>query len=246
MIYALMALIVFLYYHNHVYQISRYKISNDIPISFNGFKIVHLSDLHDHKLSQSFYRKLDFLNPDIVVITGDIIDSRNFNLMRCKKNIQSIHYPIYYVTGNHEMASRRMLEILAVLKSVGVIHLKNELVSLRRENDWIDIYGQSMKNYAKITKKRYTILLSHRSELRDYFKSTGADLILTGHAHGGQVRFFSKGLYAPNQGWWPQFTSGQHKLGKAIHIINRGIGNSTFKQRMFNRPEIVLIELERK
>lgn len=232
--------------NNHWYQVSRYEIHLDIPKSFRGYRIVHLSDIHDHKLSKRFYDKLRKLQPDIVVITGDVIDSSNFNLKRCIDNLKDIHYPMYYVIGNHEIGSKRLEEILSALEDLKINILDNECCQLIKNDEQIDLFGVSNRSRPNLEVSQFTILLGHRSEMINYYKRIGAHLVLSGHAHGGQFRLFSKGLYAPDQGWLPKYTSGLHVYGKTHHIINRGIGNSSLKLRLFNRPEIGLIILEKK
>jgi predicted MPP superfamily phosphohydrolase len=92
----------------------------------------------------------------------------------------------------------------------------------------------------------YNILLSHRPEEFDIYANSKYDLVLTGHAHGGQVRIpFIGGLVAPNQGLFPEYDSGIFTSNNTTMVVSRGIGNSIIKLRVNNRPEIVLIELSK-
>ena len=94
-------------------------------------------------------------------------------------------------------------------------------------------------------KDAYTILLSHRPELFDIYVKSGVDLVLSGHAHGGQFRLpFLGGLVAPNQGLFPEYDSGLYTSGNTNMIVSRGIGNSIIPIRFNNRPEVVLLELD--
>lgn len=238
-------LIAFLYYSNHAYTITEYTISGNLPTNFSGFKILHLSDIHDHKFSKSFYKQVNSLSPDIVVITGDVIDSRRYDLEKCVNNLKYLEYPIYYVSGNHETRSGHIKEIEESLSNLGVYVLKNETKVLEIGDQQIFIHGIEEPTRPKFSINGYTILLSHRTELINYYSRTGVDLVLSGHAHGGQINLFGKGLYAPNQGFMPEYTSGVHQFITYTHVINRGIGNSMFPQRLFNRPELILLTLER-
>ena len=90
----------------------------------------------------------------------------------------------------------------------------------------------------------YAILLSHRPELFETYAACGVDLVLSGHAHGGQFRLpFIGGLIAPNQGLFPKYDAGLFTDGNTNMIVSRGIGNSIIPIRFNNRPEIVLLEL---
>lgn len=238
-------MIAFLYYSNHAYTLSEYNVNGEIPNNFSGFKILHLSDIHDHQFSKSFYKKVDNLSPDIVVITGDIIDSRRYDLEKCINNLKSLDYPIYYVSGNHETRSGHIEEIEEALHKLGIYVLKNETKAIVIDNEEIYIHGIEEHTKPKFLIKGYTILLSHRSESVNYYSLTGVDIVLSGHAHGGQINLFGQGLYAPNQGFFPEYTGGMHQFNTYTHIISRGIGNSLFPQRLFNKPEIILLTLER-
>jgi predicted MPP superfamily phosphohydrolase len=101
------------------------------------------------------------------------------------------------------------------------------------------------KLYGLARGEDYTVLLSHRPELFDVYVQNGVDLVLSGHAHGGQFRVpFLGGLVAPNQGLFPQYDGGVYKSGKTTMIVSRGIGNSAFPFRINNRPELVIVELK--
>jgi predicted MPP superfamily phosphohydrolase len=90
------------------------------------------------------------------------------------------------------------------------------------------------------------VLLSHRAELFDVYAEHGFDLSFAGHAHGGQFRIpFVGGVYSPEQGFWPKLSEGKHERNGSTHIISRGLGNSVIPQRLFNRPEIVSVDLVR-
>ena len=172
--------------------------------------------------------------------------------------------PIYYVTGNHEANITQYDDLKERLEAVGVIVLEDEGVLLEREGKQLSLIGLSDPDFtikgdlfgevpAMVATKlkgmeiqeTYTILLSHRPELFETYVYCGIDLVLSGHAHGGQFRLpFVGGLIAPNQGFFPKYDAGVYKEGNTDMVVSRGIGNSIIPIRFNNRPEIVLVTLE--
>lgn len=204
--------------------------------------------------------------PDIIVITGDLIDAQHTNidiaLNFVKEAIQIA--PVYYVTGNHEASLSQYDRLKDGLESVGVSVLDDRVVELERDGEKITLIGLSDPDFTvkgdvfgevpamintkleKLTnmENSYTILLSHRPELFESYVSSGIDLILCGHAHGGQFRLpFIGGLIAPNQGLFPKYDAGVFSDHNTHMIVSRGLGNSIIPFRFNNRPEIVLVEL---
>lgn len=181
--------------------------------------------------------------------------------------------PVYYVNGNHEMAldEQTIQAFYEELKDMGVHLLFDEKASLKREEEEIFLLGLSeftvfaCKDYirsnkvradecmlklelekleSKVEKEDFVVLLTHEPQYLDLYASDKVDLIFAGHAHGGQIRLpFTDGLYAPGQGTLPKMTSGVHVCGTSTLMISRGLGNSTFPFRVFNRPEIVVVDL---
>lgn len=179
--------------------------------------------------------------------------------------------PVYYIYGNHERALLydEPNGFVSELQSLGIQFLNNEQTSIIYENEELQLFGVNdvaslprSSQYAKIAndqqrleemlkdglnqldQAKYTILLSHRPEFYDVYKKLPIDLVLTGHAHGGQMRLpFVGGLFAPGQGILPKYTSGVFNEGRVHMIVNRGIGNSSFPVRVFNRPEIIVVTL---
>ncbi len=204
--------------------------------------------------------------PDIIAITGDLIDSRNTDVETAVSFVEKAVEiaPCYYVTGNHEARVSEYGELKSCLEDAGVIILDNEQVELEREGKSITLAGLADPSfkadylfdderyvaegelYGLLSENEgYTVLLSHRPELFDVYSEYGADLILSGHAHGGQFRMpLIGGLYAPHQGFFPEYDGGFYTEGETNMIVSRGIGNSLFPFRVNNRPEVVLIELQ--
>ncbi len=264
----LMILLVFLYLQNNWISKTRFKISfQKLPKNFDKFKIVHISDLHNKffgKNQQYLISQIEKEKPNIIIITGDLIDSRRYNEYIAIKFVKEAVRiaPVYYVTGNHEMRSGKFNDLEEKLINTGVKVLRNSWGKININGQTIVIAGVDdpytgirhrepivMDKYLQEVKKdldedSFKILLSHRPERIDAYASYGFDLVFSGHAHGGQVRIpFLGGLIVPNQGFFPKYTSGLHKIKNTVMVISRGLGNSLAPQRIFNRPEIIITEL---
>lgn len=231
-----------------------------------ALKIAHLSDIHNTKnlsLQRQIIKKLKSEQPDIIVITGDLIDSRRRDVQAACDFIRKFRKlaPIYYVPGNHEARGQNSFSALtAELEKLNVITLLDENILVKEKINLIgikdprfyhpnkdpNINGQRVLKTLKplVRAEFFNLLLTHRPELIDYYESSDIDLALCGHAHGGQIRLpYFGGLFAPGQGALPKLTSGMHLKGRMKMIISRGIGNSLFPFRIFNRPELVIITM---
>ena len=243
--------------------------SSRIPAAFSGFRIAQVSDLHNAEFGKNNAELLKLLSesrPDIIVITGDLIDANHTDvgiaLGFAQESVRIA--PTYYVTGNHEAASQQYDTLKAGLEEEGVIVLEDEAISLKRGGETISLIGLADPDFtvkgemfgeapvmvsAKLKnlndgEGKYTIMLSHRSELFETYVNCGIDLVFAGHAHGGQFRLpFIGGVIAPNQGLFPKYDAGLYTDGGTNMVVSRGIGNSIIPLRFNNRPEIVLVEL---
>ena len=213
------------------------------------------------KNQKNLIEKVKEIDPDIIVITGDFIDFSRYNIENSSNFIYGVSdsYKVYYVPGNHEAALKsRYEDVQDNLQKAGATVLDNENYKICKDNECINLIGvqdisfieNKDKNILKNTiselknESLYNILLSHRPNLWETYEKAGMDLVLSGHAHGGQIRLpFNNGLYAPDQGVFPQYTSGANKFGNTLVVISRGLGNSRFPFRVNNRPEIVNIIL---
>ena len=200
----------------------------------------------------------------MIAITGDLIDSRNTEIdtaLQFAREAVKIA-PCYYVTGNHESRIDDFDQLKAGLETLGVKVLDNKRLILQKGNDEITLIGVSDPKFMtrKIEEEdeimrqcltqlseeadTYRILLSHRPEMFDLYKQMGIDLVLSGHAHGGQFRLpFVGGLVAPNQGFFPKYDAGQFIEENTTMIVSRGVGNSIVPFRINNPPELVVVEL---
>ena len=263
----LLAFVIWIVWSNFALEVSEYKVSSkNAEQSYDGFRIAHVSDLHNAEMGEGNEQLLDAIeksNPDIIAITGDMIDSQRTNvavaLAFAEKAVKIA--PCYYVTGNHESRTSEYRSLKQGLIDLGVKVLEDEKVEITHLGKTITLIGVDDptfslgdESFAQIMQKKltglmpsadYTILLAHRPELFDVYVQNGVDLVLSGHAHGGQFRVpFLGGLVAPNQGLFPQYDGGVYKSGKTTMIVSRGIGNSAFPFRINNRPELVIVELK--
>lgn len=256
----------YFYKQNHDLDITYYSFKTD-KLSVDRYRIIHISDSHNQdfgRYNPDLYEQIKNLNPDIILISGDVIDSRNLNYdlaLDFLTNLKMIS-DVYYVSGNHESRIEDIDTLFQKMELIGINRLKNTNVDLK---NGINIFGLddvsfyldenkekihgpwiiSKLNEFKIENKFYNILLTHRPERFDEYANFDYDLILTGHAHGGQFRLpFIGGLFAPNQGLFPKYSSGLYVKNNTIMINNRGIGPSRFPLRLNNKPEIIVIDLE--
>lgn len=261
--------IIFCIYENNSIVITKSNFSSKkITSDFDGFTIAQISDLHNKLFGNDqtkILNKLKSISPDIIVVTGDLIDRRKYNLDIAMTFISGAVKiaPVYYVSGNHEAWSGNFPLIKKSLVEAGVNVLDDIAVELTKGKTSINIVGLSdpdflTSDYIEGTNtsktieqlkqwsmgKNFKILLSHRPELFDLYGENSMDLVFTGHAHGGQIRIpFIGGLIAPDQGIFPRYSSGSYIKDSTTMFVSRGLGNSIFPVRVFNRPEIVVITL---
>ncbi len=266
----LVALVIGIAWGNTALELNTYTISSSkLPQSFDGYRIAHVSDLHNTEMGKNNEKLLAMLrdaDPDMIAITGDLIDSRNTDIEVALKFVREAVKiaPCYYVTGNHEARVNEYGELKAGMETAGVTVLEDVRTEISMEGATITLIGVNDPSYqtdylfgdsetvmnTKLEKLHtengeFTVLLSHRPELFDTYADHGLDLVLSGHAHGGQFRLpFFGGLVAPNQGFFPEYDAGIYTEGNTNMLVSRGIGNSILPFRINNRPEVILIELQ--
>lgn len=209
---------------------------------------------------------IESLLPDIIIVTGDVVDRRKFDLdtAMCFMNGAVKIAPTYYVSGNHEAWSGQYSQIKQRLIDAKVYIMDDTAIEISKGGSAIQLLGLSdpdffTSNYLDGTntskleeqlKKwsssdKFKLLLSHRPELLDLYCVNNIDLIFSGHAHGGQFRIpFIGGLVAPDQGLFPKYTSGSYSNLSSTMFVSRGLGNSIIPFRIFNRPEIITVTLK--
>lgn len=244
-------------------EISRYEVkSQKLPESFDGFKIVQLSDLHGAEFGEDgmgLVEKVKELEPDIIALTGDFVTDEG-DLAAVEKLAARLVKlcPVYFVSGNHEFGSGLAVKVRNILERAGVKYLSNEYLTISRGEDEILLGGvedplayADMLSPDELAQKMndaapdaFKILLGHRNYWMTEYPELPVDLIFCGHAHGGLIRIPGVGgLIGTDRRLFPDFDAGQFNNGRYTLIVSRGLGNSVPIPRVFNRPEIVCVEL---
>ena len=263
----LVLLTIWIAWGNKALELNTYRIESDkIPSAFDGFKIAQVSDLHNTEIGKDNEKLLSILKesePDIIVITGDMVDLRNtkINIALAFAEQAVKIAPCYYVTGNHEVYVEEYEDLKNGLIELGVTVLDDAKTEIELSGEKITLIGVGDPSFSWTDNETlvndklneliseqdgYTILLSHRPELFKTYVKHNVDLVFSGHAHGGQFRIpFVGGVIAPNQGLFPKYDAGIYTEGETTMVVSRGIGNSIIPFRVNNRPEVVLVELSK-
>ncbi len=233
-------------------------------------KLVFISDLHDSlfgKGQSQLIQAVEAEKPDIIIFGGDIADKTK---MHYPKNAYLLakelaeKYPCYYAMGNHENSRGDSALIKQTLSDYGVTVLEGsgevisingnslEICGIYDAHTYDEIDGELINQLDAVTAdidgSRYRMLLAHFPEQIDEYLKGGFDLILSGHAHGGQWRIpgLIEGVYAPGQGFFPKYTNGLYCHGDTVHLVSRGLWKPSTViavPRVFNRPELVTVNL---
>ncbi len=255
------ALLIFIWYENNHIVVTEYSVSNTkINEALLGYKIVQISDFHNATFggrdNSVFLDKIESLNPNIIVITGDLVDSNHTNIDISLTMVSGLTKiaPVYYVTGNHEywLSESDRQKLFDGLVVAGAVILNNEakeisvgdlsfiLVGLDDKHLYDDTLMDILDSHDELN-----IVLAHEPQYINYYSRNGADIVLTGHAHGGQFILPILGpVVAPDQGLWPALTEGMVCEGETTMVISRGLGNSVIPVRLFNDPEIVVVNID--
>lgn len=265
----LACLIPYLLWANTVLTVSHVEL--DLLPGEGSFTIAQVSDLHNAEFgggNGELLTILEEVEPDLIAITGDLIDSRRTDPAPALAFLEGAVElaPVCYVTGNHEFRAYDAYQGLkSQMEELGVIVLENESMVLEEvplrviglDDPSFGVSSDPSATPEQILQGALTalapqageedlrtVLLAHRPEYVELYAQYGADLVLSGHAHGGQVRLpGAGGLYAPGQGFLPAYTSGLYQIGETSLVVSRGLGNSLFPLRVNNRPEVVLVKL---
>lgn len=246
--------------------------SAELPENFDGFKILQLSDLHGATFGKGNSRIMDIVhevNPDLIVMTGDMADRKGQDLTDFYTMARTLgeNYRVYYVFGNHEQ--RQSLEEQKKIKQAfynsRVRILENEMVQIPIKDEKINLYGllydhsyyRAEKSNSRIREMDFTaeemtallgeeegfsVVLAHNPIDFPAYSAWGADVVFSGHVHGGVVRLpFVGGLLSPDFTFFPKYDCGVYTLGGSQMVVSRGMG----KIRIFNTPEIVVTTLKR-
>jgi len=254
---------VWMIWGNTVITVTEFTVySDELPDAFSGFRIAHISDLHNAEFGEANRRLIAAISgaaPDIILITGDFVDhSRtDVDVAVCFAEQAVKIAPTYYVSGNQEAAldAGEYTQMKERLASVGVILLENESVIFERDDEFIRLIGLSDQAFDNIPSNDelaelmgdsadFSLLLAHRPTDFPQYAACGFDLVFCGHLHGGQFRLpFLGGIYAPSYGFFPEYDGGMYEREESVLIVSRGLGNSSFPIRFNNPPELVVVEL---
>lgn len=242
--------IIFCLYQNYHLVTSEYEV--DIGLT-NDITVVQVSDLHNQffGIKQStLLKRIEKADPDIIVVTGDVVDFSHTSYpiaLDFFKGAVKIA-PVYYVTGNHEkrLEGSKLDNFFGQMKDLGVIFLNDTYVET---DDYIiaGIDDRSLHSFNDpwhFDGSKPVILLAHEPQFQDLYQSLGADLVFSGHYHGGQIIIPNKGaLISPEFEWFPEMYEGVHTFGDTKMVISRGLGNSIAPVRINNYPEVVVVKV---
>ena len=259
---------VLLYRSNYSLQIETFTFTSPrLPQGFDGCTVVHLSDLHGAEFGENNSELLAAVKetePDYIFLTGDLLDRfretpHSYAVTLCAALADIA--PTYFVTGNHEWALPDIRELKAAIAETGVIVLTNGFLELERNGDRIILAGVDDPNGFADQKTPpevadelnaayddpFWLLLAHRNNyFEKQYARLGADLTLTGHAHGGLIRLpFTDGVIGVERNLFPSYTAGFYEIDGANLFVSRGLGNSGPTFRLFNRPQIAVLTLKR-
>ena len=253
-----------LYSNYHIVTTEYEYKSSSVPEELDGYRIVQISDLHNQIFGidqKGLLKRIKEQKPDIIVVTGDVVDSRHTLYGIAEKFFEGAVEiaPTYYISGNHEKwlidaNVDKYDSFIQTIEDMGVVYLDNkevELGGLRLFGlaDWslgTDIEQIFPKVSDDDNKDSFEVLLAHEPQYLKYYSEYGADLVLTGHNHGGQIRIPGKGgLISSEFEIFPKYDAGEFKMGDTTMIISRGLGNSLAPVRINNYPEIVTVVLRK-
>lgn len=259
------------YKSNFTFKTTKYKVSSpEIPNAFDGFKIAQISDLHASKFGTEQDKIIEVLkeeNVDLIVFTGDLISRNTSKLEEFAQSLKKMirMFPSYYIPGNHELSrnnDKKYKEFLKDLKNEGMVLLGNRTIPIYKRgsniylsglNEGLSFYKGKSKNKSipvesMVTapeRSKFSILLAHNPFYFDSYMNWGADLVLSGHVHGGAIRLpFIGGILSPEVGLFPKYDKGIYDRGLQKMIVSVGMGDSFPGFRLFNQKELVIVELE--
>ena len=255
------------------YEVASVKV----PKAFDGFRILQLSDLHNRRFNKNnkkIVKIIEKQKPDIIVMTGDMVSSNSVGFSNFFSLVEELDgkYPIYYIFGNHEqrLSVEKQAIIIGKLREYGVKVLNNQHESITKNDESIEIFGlkqeliyytnylKSKKTYSYETKdmenairkadsKKFNILLAHNPLYFETYEKWGADLVFSGHVHGGIIQIpFIGGFLSPERKLFPKYSGGEYEINDSKMIVSRGLGYTKINLRFFNNPEICVVELKSK
>ena len=263
------------YISTNVIKTKKYEVKNSkLPEEFDGLKIAHISDVHSKIFGKDNSGVIDRVikeNPDVVIMSGDIIDKREEDIEKFVSMYKKIYekYPTYYSIGNHErkLGWKKYKKYLKMLQMCGVHVIINgseklikndkhiiinalkfrenmqpKVLTKEKEEEFISYMRNKLKN---LDINEFNILIAHDPENFKMYKQLGVDLVFSGHVHGGLIRFGKICLLSPRRTFFPKYSYGKNTEENTTIITSAGMGKATLPIRLFNRPEIVVVTLNK-
>ena len=257
---------VYGWWDNTTLQVTRFDPAfTDLPAGFDGCRIVVLSDLHGARFGEGnadLFAAVAAEQPDYIFYLGDLEDKYRGPVAGYPAEVAeglSAIAPTYYVTGNHEWAIGGVPALKKELEAHGVSVLSNQFVTLERNGDTAVLAGiddpngyADQKTPEELAAELYAacgdpfwMLLAHRNDhFAGQYSLLGADLVISGHGHGGIIRLpFTDGLLSTDRTLFPSYTAGLYEENGSTLFATRGLGNSGPSFRLFNRPEVAVVTL---
>jgi uncharacterized protein len=240
--------------------------SDEVPPGFDGFTIVQLTDMHNHSVdyaNTNILDEIDAIHPDVVLVTGDMIDSYTNNLVNLTALFEGLQlYTTYYVNGNHEVTSSFYSEFFELSRAYNLYDLNRTMTDITRGDETIHFIGVDDAMLAQkglfgyedtglikdnietlttgLDDDELTIVLSHRPSLYQNYIDTGMDLVFSGHYHGSQVRLFGFGFAQLLHGW---YEGAKTEIDGTTFITSAGLGYAVAPIRVNCHAQLVVTKL---
>ncbi len=246
--------------YDNTLTLKEYKFKSDKVSKL--IKIAFVSDLHGSTYGEGNSELIEMINscePDIVLLGGDMFDiPERLEVSRDFIGKISELYPVYAVMGNHEYGVEGYTpeQMRSLYRELGVVLIENDCLRVDIKGENINLCGADVmtgevdwsdKTVEGVDTDNYTLLINHRPDLWTEFTHKDVDLMLSGHAHGGQwvVPGIFNGILAPNQGFFPKYAGGLYEFEDGMNlVVSRGLSLATSIPRVYNPPELVIIKIE--
>lgn len=242
------------------FKVEEVEFTTEKLPEYGEFRMLQMSDFHNKnspRIHKKIIEKVKEVTPDIIVLTGDLIDrrTRDFNsIFFFLEALIATNIPIYFVSGNHEWSNPRRVEFLEGLEERGITILSNESIQIQHHDSMINLVGVEdaathhedlYQAFSSLKEDCYTILLSHTPYIINNYMNLPADLIVSGHTHGGQIRFpFIGAMISPGSGLFPQLDKGVFDWGNEQKLyVDSGLGTSMIPVRFLNQSQISLLTI---